>query len=538
MKTERMKKHFKTHLALVLIAALLSGCTGTNETDLKLTLSNKMPSALTRDLNREASFNAKLYFVSEDERNLSPETRSIALSGSMSRAEAALRAMEDGPVSGVLLASVSETLCFSGIELSQDACNVYYTGSVADNKDWLILRAAVAATVYEAEGINAVNVFLNGIVPGYAGRPLGSLSPIPGALDTYLSELKQRYELMPQEITEAGGRESNIATLYFANMGNDFLIARNRKVAYDLSLSNADIVRLLLDELRQGDTGTESLEPVLPADLQLAQDPNIIYFNDPGLTPTPTQTPDSTTADDPEASPMPEEIVVKKDRDEPCVIELTFTEPAMEYDPNMMSGAITLMLTGYLPKVKGVKISIIKTADNGRKAAHNLSENEYFVRSDFADRIGFGIYLAFPDAESSVLDRVQRIVASASVYDPDARLFELFQGPADPGLMHPKEFTASDVLDVYIVDNLAVVNWKAGFAQKLEQLAQTQQTDTIHGDPEKLFIFGIVNTLTEIPGVERVWMLEDGQKIRAVADLYLGNALLRNPGILIDVATP
>jgi len=534
MKAERMKKHLRELLALTLTAALLSGCAGTGETDMQLVLSNNMPSTLTRDTNREASFDANLYFISEDGRNLSAETRSIALSGGMSRAEAALRAMEDGPLSGVLYASIPETLRFSAIELSQDACNVYYTGSVEDNREWLILRAAVAATVYAAEGISAVNVFLNGMVPGYAGRPLGSLAPITGALDTYLSELKQRYELMPQEPTEAGGRESNIATLYFANMSNDFLIARNRKVAYDLSLGKADIVKLLLDELRQGDTGTESLEPVLPADLQFAEDPNIVYLNDPELTPKPTQMSDNESRDGTDASPMPEQPAVEKDRDEPCIIELTFMEPAMEYDPNMMCGAITLMLTGYLPNVTGVKISIIETADNGMELLKNLSENDCFVRGDFTDRIGYGIYLAYPDAESAVLDRVQHIVASASVYDPDARLLELFKGPADPGLMHPK----FNVLDVYIVDDLAVVNWEAGFAQKLGELAQTQQTDAANGEQGKLFIFGVINTLTEIPGVERVWMLEDGQKIRSVEDLYLGNALLRNPGILINVDTP
>jgi hypothetical protein len=534
MKADRIKKHLKGLLALTLTAALLSGCTGTGETDMKLTLSNNMPPTLTRDANCESNFDASLYFVSEDELNLSIETRSIALSGGMSRAEAALRAMEDGPVSGVLNASIPQTLNFSGIELSQDACNVYFTGSVADNKEWLILRAAVAATVYAAEGISAVNVFLNGMVPGYAGRPLGALAPITGALDTYLSELELRYE--PQDTTEAGGRESNTATLYFANMGNDFLIARNRKVAYDLSLGKADIVKLLLDELRQGDTGTESLEPVLPADLQLAWDPSIVYSSDPEPTPSPTQTPDKTLLEDPDVSPMPEEPVIDKDRDEPCVIELAFMEPEMEYDPNMMCGAITLMLTGYLPKVTGVKISIVKTADNST-SIQNLSENYYFVRGDFTDRIGFGIYLAYPDAESAVLDRVQRIVASASVYDPDARLFELFQGPADPGIIYPL-YTASDVLDVYIKDNLAVVNWGAGFAEKLGQLAQTQQTDAANGEQEKLFIFSVINTLTEIPGVERVWMLENGKKIESVDKLYLGNPLLRNPGILINVTTP
>jgi hypothetical protein len=211
-------------------------------------------------------------------------------------------------------------------------------------------------------------------------------------------------------------------------------------------------------------------------------------------------------------------------------------EPKMEYDPNMMCGAITLMLTGYLPKVTRVKISIVKTADNSM-SIQNLSENDYFVRGDFTDRIGCGIYLAYPDAESAVLDRVQRIVASASVYDPDARLFELFQGPADPGIIYPL-YTASDVLDVYIKDNLAVVNWGAGFTEKLGQLAQTQQTDAANGEQEKLFIFSVINTLTEIPGVERVWMLENGKKIESVDKLYLGNPLLRNPGILINVTTP
>ena len=532
-----MKKRLKGFLALTLIAALLSGCAGTDETSMQFNLSNDMPSTLTHDANREASFDANLYFVSADRRNLSVETRSIACSGSMSRAEAALRAMEDGPVNSALLASVPETLSFSGIELSQDACNVYFRGSASDSTEWLILRAAVAATVYAAEGISTVNMFCNGTVPGYAGRPLGALAPITVALGNYVTDLQRRYEPILQEPTEAGGRESNIVTLYFANMGNDFLIARNRKVAYDLSLGKADIVKLLLDELLQGDTGTKGLEPVLPADLQLARDPNIVYLNDLRQTPAPTETADKTPKDGPDASPTPEGSTVQQDRDESCVIELAFAEPAMEYDKNMMCGAITLMLTGYLPKVAGVKISIMETADNGVQSLRNLSENDYFVRGDFTDRIGCGIYLAFPDAESAVLDRVQRIVASASVYDPDARLLELFQGPADPGLMHP-EFS-SDVLDVYIKDDLAVVNWRAGFSQKLGELAQTQQTDAANGEQEKLFIFGVINTLTEIPGVERVWMLEDGKKIDdLVGELYLGNALLRNPGILINVSTP
>lgn len=51
---------------------------------------------------------------------------------------------------------------------------------------------------------------------------------------------------------------------------------------------------------------------------------------------------------------------------------------------------------------------------------------------------------------------------------------------------------------------------------------------------EQLFIYSVVNALTEIQGIYRVWMLEDGNKLGTVGALYLGNALLRNPGIMID----
>ncbi|MCE5235530.1 MAG: GerMN domain-containing protein [Clostridiaceae bacterium] len=535
MKRYRFATSLRKLLALALAAALLSGCMNTGEVSGELTLSTDMPPVLSQDENRESSFEARLYFVSEDGRNLSAETREIGCNGSMSRAEAAIRAMEDGPVSEALHRSIPQTLRFTGIELSRDACNVYFNGMFQEIREWLILRAAVSATVYAAESISAVNIYLNGTEPGYEGRPLGALAPLSGALDTYLSDLKQQYEVLPQEHTEAGSLATNTATFYFANIDDTLLIARTRKVAYDLSVGKAGIVKLLLGELLQGDAGSKGLEPVLPADLQLAEDPAIVYLNDLGQSAQPQ--PSATPTGGAEEPPLPgEPTVTPQDRDEPCIIELVFQPPAMEYDEGMMCGAITLMLTGYLPKVRGVKISIAETDADGVTAERSLSQNEYFTRAEFTGRIGHGIYLAFPDAESAVLDRVKRMVASASVYDPDARLAELFKGPADPAVMHPL-FSASDVLDVYIINDLAVVNWRAGFTEKLAELSEMGNTDAAGGNQMKLFIFGVINTLTEIPGVERVWMLEDGKKLESVNELYLGNALLRNPGILISVST-
>ena len=78
------------------------------------------------------------------------------------------------------------------------------------------------------------------------------------------------------------------------------------------------------------------------------------------------------------------------------------------------------------------------------------------------------------------------------------------------------------------------MNWKAGFTEKLQALLEYADFEVPANRREQLFIYSVVNAITEIQGIHRVWMLEDGNKLGAVGELYLGNALLRNPGIMID----
>ena len=51
---------------------------------------------------------------------------------------------------------------------------------------------------------------------------------------------------------------------------------------------------------------------------------------------------------------------------------------------------------------------------------------------------------------------------------------------------------------------------------------------------ETLFIYGVVNTLTDMPMISSVWMLENGEKIAQVNKIYLGGALVRNPGLIVE----
>ena len=49
-----------------------------------------------------------------------------------------------------------------------------------------------------------------------------------------------------------------------------------------------------------------------------------------------------------------------------------------------------------------------------------------------------------------------------------------------------------------------------------------------------MFIYGVVNTMTDMPMISSVWMLEDGKKIDKIQNIYLGSALVRNPGLIVE----
>ena len=78
------------------------------------------------------------------------------------------------------------------------------------------------------------------------------------------------------------------------------------------------------------------------------------------------------------------------------------------------------------------------------------------------------------------------------------------------------------------------MDWKQGFEEGLRKYIDQPEGSIPSDKRERMFIYSVVNTLTELEGVSRVWMLEDGKKLGSVDEIYLGNALMRNPGILVD----
>ncbi|MDR0840519.1 MAG: GerMN domain-containing protein [Christensenellaceae bacterium] len=521
MKARRFHKYIRC-IALLLAVAALCACARAGEVAPPLAISADMPPAPSEAEGQVRAFEAKLYFVSEDGLRLVPETRDVAYTGNISHAEAAIAALIDGPTSDVLRASMPRYVQLDRVELSLDACNIYCSALYTpDADDLLVARAALAATVYAAEGIDSINLYINGTERGYHGHAMGATSPIAIPLDAYLVGIRQEYETLYNEAyTEAGSYETRTGTLYFTDLSGKLLIARNTVLNYDRSEDKAGIAALLISKLLDGDA---SLEPVLPPDLTFMRNmqPQVVQ-----LLPLNPQSENRTEEGD---QPHPVDEVVLTE-EQTCIIELRFAQPNYDFDADILCGAITLTLTGYIPGVAGVAIYI---EDDDGKSVNLKGGDAYFTRDDFELAVGANIRLPYPDADGSILHRVSRAVPGARMYDPMVRLSELFKGPADPGILYPL-FGAEDVESVYVVGDMAVLNWRPGFAAKLQTLLQAADFTVPQSRRERLFLFSVVNAITEIPGIQRVWMLEDGKKLGIIDDIYLGNALLRNPGILID----
>ena len=503
-----MNKKIRVFAAL-LCCLLLAGCAERTDVPEQLVLIDQQPPQVPRENEPEETFLAQLYFVAES-RALAVEEREVERFPGQSRAEAVIEAMLEGPQSPSLTPSLPEGLYVESVELSSKVANVMLSGQMPPLRDWIVARAALAAAVCAAEtGILSVNVYLEEQEPGFMGRPLGAQTPIDIALDLYVEQIFEQYSVDTGEQTEAGSFETADATLYFLDASEQHLLGSNRQLHYSKSATLSEIVHAIVDELTLGVIGQESLSPVLPADLTLAEEPLIepIIVGD-GFT---VLREDGTVADE-------------------CLVHLVFNRPTGEYSEQNICASLVLSIIGFIPEVRGVTISFVE--EDATVTA--LNQGQFYSRERFAYRIGHTVPLAFPASDGSVLYGVRCAVAQGAVYDSPERIKAMFTSFADPGVAY-RVFSQDDVLNVYIVDGMAVINWAEGFAGKLRELIEGGWADISSDRRERMFLFGVINTAAQLPGVTRVWMLENGKLIESPGMVFLRKPLYYNPGLLLQM---
>lgn len=511
-------------LAFAVCMGIFSACISEDSYPPALELSSDVPPRQGEETLAQGEFEATLYYINEDGTRLAGEKRTVRCEEGESMALCTMRALMDGPQSQSLERSVPYKLKLDKIEKSMGICNVYLSGGFPGREsDWLIARLAIAATLSDTLGIQAVNVLYNGKEQGYNSNAIGEARYLGQSLDKYAEDMAEKYpDRSKGSMSEVVKYIDQYVTMYFTNAERTLIAAHSVQLSVSSEASVTDLVTILTGKLAAGISGEDALEPVLPADFTLAREPRIGVAGMEEDEPKETDAADSGSKKNPTPTPSPSSLPLFA----PKVIYITIKQPKNDYDERLMCAALTLTLTGYLPGISGIVLYV--EAEDGTRTKL-VDDVDYLTRDMYTDMLGTSVSVDYPDENGSMLKRENKIVPSSDEYDLTKRVLTLIDAQGSSGLGFAP-LSRDDVERVYLADGIAVIEWKEGFTDKLKEALGYESAESADR-LEMLIIYSFVNTLTELPYIKKVWMSEGGEKLGMINRIYLGNALLRSPGL-------
>lgn len=520
-----MRRCIALILALAVCMGIFSACINEDSYPPALELSSDVPPRQGEETLAQGEFEATLYYINEDGTRLAGEKRTVRCEEGESMALCTVRALMDGPQSQSLERSVPYKLKLDKVEKSMGICNVYLSGGFPGSEsDWLIARLAIAATLSDTLGIQAVNVLYNGKEQGYNSNAIGEARYLGQSLDKYAEDVAEKYpDRSKGSMSEVVKYIDQYVTMYFTNAERTLIAAHSVQLSVSSEASVTDLVTILTGKLAAGVSGEDALEPVLPADFTLACEPRIGIAGIEEDAPKEPDAADSGGKKDPAPTSTPSSLPLFA----PKVIYITVKQPKNEYDERLMCAALTLTLTGYLPGISGIVLYI--EAEDGTRT--RLEDGvDYLSRDMYSDMLGTSVSVDYPDENGSMLKRENKIVPSSDEFDLTKRVLTLIDAQSSSGLGFAP-LSREDVERVYLADGIAVIEWKEGFTDKLKEALGYESAESADR-LEMLIIYSFVNTLTELPYIKKVWMSEGGEKLGMINRVYLGNALLRSPGLM------
>lgn len=519
-----MRRCIALILALAVCMGIFSACINEDSYPPALELSSDVPPRQGEETLAQGEFEATLYYINEDGTRLAGEKRTVRCEEGESMALCTMRALMDGPQSQSLERSVPYKLKLDKIEKSMGICNVYLSGGFPGSEsDWLTARLAIAATLSDTLGIQAVNVLYNGKEQGYNSNAIGEARYLGQSLDKYAEDMAEKYpDRSKGSMSEVVKYIDQYVTMYFTNAERTLIAAHSVQLSVSSEASVTDLVTILTGKLAAGISGEDALEPVLPADFTLAREPRIGVAGMEEDEPKETDAADSGSKKNPTPTPSPSSLPLFA----PKVIYITIKQPKNDYDERLMCAALTLTLTGYLPGISGIVLYV--EAEDGTRTKLN-EDVDYLTRDMYTDMLGTSVSVDYPDENGSMLKRENKIVPSSDEYDLTKRVLTLIDAQGSSGLGFAP-LSRDDVERVYLADGIAVIEWKEGFTDKLKEALGYESAESADR-LEMLIIYSFVNTLTELPYIKKVWMSEGGEKLGMINRIYLGNALLRSPGL-------
>lgn len=375
------------------------------------------------------------------------------------------------------------------VNLSIDAAGLQ------SEQELLMMYTAIGNTLLGVEGVETVNVLIGSRQESVHSLPMGLMSAGGGDATVLYAQIKAEEERFIQA-GESATPLVRTAALYFPSLNGQWILPEARGVSF----ANADYASQLLDELIEGSENRGAYANFLSGGVSVLAAEPLVYVTSAGER----------------------------------VLDVYLTGALRDYlilqgiSEWQMAAAITLTMCSFIPELDAVAIyidGVALTELNVRGNVHEYADG-LLRRGDFAPYIGGVAALYFSDGEGGLL-KVVRAMSTRRARSAYSLVLQLISGPSSSDRAHavmPMGISADDVLGVAIENGVATVNFSANFYRLCQALGAQE---------ERTLVYALVNTLCELPDVDEVAILIEGERVETLAnDIYLKAALMPNPGMV------
>jgi len=459
---------------------------------------------------------AAVYFLNANG-TLTADPRFITVEQNTNPAEAAIRALLEGPSNDSMIPVAPEGMMLDFLEFSNGVANIYlnYDGNPLEKEDPYTMELAIANTVSDLLGATAVNIFYNGLREGFRGYPSAPLKKHTGLVSEAYNNATAKY--VPAQPTEESAdptqtpqpdsetpveetpKTTTISTvLYYVSASGDFILPEVRDIAYpligtadDMNAVNSAYIKAITNELKVGPLNSAVMDSPIESNASLIGDPEIIDNGDGTY-----------------------DVALRFDT---VPWGISYTESKQTKLPYPYA-AIVYTITGFMPYVKTVHIYV-----NGSPVYDGKS------RSDFVGYIGSSAPLYLQYESSGLLIEVSRSMEQGKIWSAQERVRAIMRGPQlgdgnNVNAVQTENMAERDILSVSVYNDTAYVNLSENFKQSCAGISAKS---------EMLLIYAIVNTATAMDGINKVQFLVEGAQTDTLAGhLCISDPFLRNYGMI------
>jgi len=366
----------------------------------------------------------------------------------------------------------------------------------------LALWDSIDKTVRSVKNIKGAAVLINGCGINILGMPIGL-----GILKDIKHNEKWRQLLTERDLLKQILNQNNAddwrmersAAIYYP-MSNGLAVPLVRPI----SIKNGDYLSALIDELRDTPSDSGAFDAaIVECAYELSEAPALI---------TPAR--------------GGKRVAVL--RFNPRLILINDPPVATQIS---VYASLCLSITHFLADIEGVTVYIGDeiVANIKNEMGVNLFPDGIMRPVDFEGLTGSAKTVYFTSSDDGMLDPVKFILPAAKTDSPRALLELLISGPPERAsgrldAVFPEGVSAADIIGTRMRDDQAAVHFSKNFFDRCQVLNENE---------ERNLVYAIVNTLTEINGVNQVRFYTDGGQADTLAgSIRTRSPLLRNPRLI------